>query len=141
MNQELELARAEGTLPGSTRVELNLQAPRDLLFGVYSDFTEVLGHLLGHAMAGEPGLVTLRTWGGNSHFRIEVEDDGAPIETGLLEGAFEPFLDLRPPVTGTGRRPGLGLPACAQLLNAYNGTVEIVPRPRGSLVRISFPME
>ena len=141
LTQELDLLRAEGTLPESLPVELNFQAPRDLLFGVYSDFTEVFGHLIQHALGGQPSRIAVRTWGGESHFRIEVEDDGAAIEEGLLDSAFEPFLDLRPAVIGHGRRPGQGLPACAQLLNTYSGTVQILPAERGSLVRISLPME
>ncbi len=140
LEQEVDLLRAEGVLPESLPVVQNFQAPRDLLFGVYSDFTEVLGHLLSHALEGQPTGITLRTWGGESHFRIEMEDDGAPIEPGLLASAFEPFPDLRP-AAGGGRRPGQGLSACAQLLNTYSGTVQILPMDRGSLVRISLPME
>ena len=141
LRQELELVRAEGILPEFLPVELNLQAPGDLLYGVYSDFSEVFGHLMGHAMEGQPERISLRTWGGGNHFRLEVEDDGAPIEARLLEGALEPYPDLRPAMTGGGRRPGRGLPACAQLMVAYNGTVEMVPVERGSLVRIGLPLE
>jgi signal transduction histidine kinase len=139
--QELDLMQAEGAIPEGLTLQLNFQAPRDLLFGVYSDFVEVLGHLVGHALDGQPGRIQVRTWGGKSHFRIELEDDGAPIEAGLLEAAFEPFADLRPAATEAGRRPGQGLSACAQLMGAYGGTVQILPVERGSLVRISFPME
>lgn len=141
LRQELDLMVAEGSLPGDLPVALNLQAPRDLLFGVYSDFAEVLGHLIAHVMEGQPEHVSIRTWGGHSHFRLEVEDDGAPIEASLLDGAFEPFLDLRPVLPKEGRRPGIGLAACAQLMNAYGGSVQILPAERGSLVRLGLPME
>jgi CheY-like chemotaxis protein len=141
MRQELDFMLAEGTLPGELPVDLNLQATRDLLFGVYSDFAEVFGHLIAHAMEGHPGQIALRTWGGNSHFRLELEDDGAPIESKWLEGAFEPFLDLRPSAPDEGRHPGIGLPVCAQLMNAYGGTVQILPAERGSLIRLSLPLE
>ncbi|GLH72338.1 hypothetical protein GETHLI_08400 [Geothrix limicola] len=141
LKQEIELMQAEGTLPERLEVDLNLQAPRDLLYGVYSDFAEVLGHLIGHALEGAPEHLSLRTWGGNSHVRIELEDDGAPIAAELLETAFEPFLDLRQARSGSGRQPGRGLSACAQLMNAYGGTVQIIPMERGSQVRINLPME
>jgi DNA-binding response OmpR family regulator/signal transduction histidine kinase len=141
LQQELELVRAEGILPELLPVELNLLAPRDRLFGVYSDFTEVAGHLIGHALEGHPGRISVRTSGGDSHFQIEVEDDGAPIQAGLLDDAFEPFQDLRSEKPLTGRRPGQGLSACAQLMNTYGGSVQMVPVERGSLVRISLPME
>ena len=141
LRQELDLMRAEGILPETLLVTFNLQAPRDLLFGVYSDFAEVLGHLIGHALEGEPKQISVRTWGGNSHFRIELEDDGAPIAAELLESAFEPFQDLRPARSGTGRAPGQGLSACAQLMNAYGGTVQIMAIKQGSMVRLNLPME
>ncbi len=141
LREELDLLRAEDILPGSLSVELNLQAPRDLLYGVYSDFSDILGHLVRHAVDGRPERISLRTWGGSSHFRMELEDDGASIEPRLLAGAFEPFPDLRPAMTEPGRRPGPGLTACAQLLTTYNGTVQMVPVERGSLLRIDLPME
>ncbi|WLT33419.1 response regulator [Geothrix sp. PMB-07] len=142
MAEELNLLRAEEALPEDLPVELNFQAPRDLLFGVHSDFAEVLGHLVAHAVEGLPRHLILRTWGGNSHFRIELEDDGAPIEAELLVNALEPFKDLRPVKgEGGGRTPGQGLSACAQLMNAYGGSVQIVPLKQGSLVRLSLPMD
>jgi C4-dicarboxylate-specific signal transduction histidine kinase len=141
LRQELELVRAEDTLPEFLPMELDLQAPRDLLYGVYSDFTEVLGHLISHAMEGQPERISLRTRWVEGHFRMEMEDDGAPIEARLLEGAFEPFPDLRPMMTGVGRRPGRGLSVCVQLMTAYHGTVQMVPVEQGSLVQIDFPLE
>jgi len=141
VGQELDLLRAEEALPESLAVELNLQAPRDLLYGVYSDFAEVLGHLVAHAMGGQPSRLALRTWGGNSHFRIELEDDGGVIDPELLGSAFEPFQNLRPGKLEGGRVPGQGLAACAQLMNAYGGTVQIVPTESGSIVRLSLPMD
>ena len=141
LGQEVELLRAEGSLPESLPVELTFQAPADEMYGVYSDFSEGFGHLISHALEGQPQHLCIRTQGGDGQFQIEVEDDGAPILAGLLVGAFEPFPDLRPSLNEAGRRPGQGLSACAQLMNTYNGTVEIVPMDRGSLVRISFKME
>jgi len=141
LDQELELLRAEGRLQDSLPVETNFQAPRDLIFGVYSDFAELLGHLVGHALQGQPSRILLRTWGGNSHFRFEMEDDGGPIEAAQLETAFEPFPDLRPDSSAPGRKPGKGLPNCGQLMKAYGGAVQILPVERGSLVRISLPMD
>ncbi len=141
LKQEVDLLRAEGAIPGECAITLNLQAARDLLFGVHSDFTEVMGHLLSHSLAGGPQRITVRTWGGQNHFRLEIEDDGQAIEASLLETAFEPFPDLRDRIPQGGRKPGQGLWACAQLMNAYGGTVQILPIEQGSLVRISFPMD
>jgi DNA-binding response OmpR family regulator/signal transduction histidine kinase len=141
VHQELELAKAEGTLPDGPRFQLDLQARRDLLFGVYTDFAELLGHLLAHAQEGRPNHIHLRTWGGHRNFRMEVEDDGEGIHPDLVRQAFEPFSALRPEEQPAGRKPGAGLPACAQLMTAYGGTVEVQSDKRGSVVRLSLPMD
>jgi DNA-binding response OmpR family regulator/signal transduction histidine kinase len=141
LNQELELLQAEGTLPADLAPDLNLQASRDLLYGVYSDFSETLGHLLAHALGGAPGPIRVRSWGGIRHFRLEVEDEGGAIPQDQIDLAFEPFSGLRSPEPAPGRRPGEGLPHCAQLMNAYGGTVALEATARGTLVRISLPMD
>ena len=143
LNQELEIFQADGTLAPEFPLELNLQAPRDLIFGVYTDFTELLGHLVSHAQGGRPGSILLRSWGGKRHFRLELEDVGGPIPLELIERAFEPFSGLRPeePAPVAGRQPGTGLPSCAHLMTAYGGTVELLATQLGSIVRLSIPMD
>jgi len=141
IRQELDLMKAEGGLPEGLGTELNLQAGRDLIFGVYQDFAEILAHLAGHAVTGPSSRVRIRTWGGTSHFRLELEDDGGPIQDEALAQAFEPFSGLRPQPDSPGRQPGPGLPACAQLMSAYRGTVEIENTAGGTRVRLSLPMD
>lgn len=140
LNQELEFLRAEGALPDGFPPELNLQAPRDLIYGVYTDFSNVLGHLMGHVREGAPGRVQIRSWGGNRHFRLELEDEGGTILPEHIGQAFEPFSGLRSTESGPGRRPGAGLPHCAQLLTAYGGTANLVATEHGTIVRINLPM-
>ncbi len=142
IRQELDLMKAEGSLPERLVTDLNLQAGRDLLFGVYQDFAEILTHLAGHALTGPSTQLRIRTWGGQSHFRLELEDDGGPISEAALAQAFEPFSRLRHlPTEAPGRQSGPGLPACAQLIGAYQGTVEIENTARGTRVRLSLPMD
>ncbi|HEY3399135.1 MAG TPA: hybrid sensor histidine kinase/response regulator [Geothrix sp.] len=143
LRQELEIFQADGTLAAEVPLEFNLQAPRDLIYGVYTDFSELLGYLVTHARGGEPRRIQIRSWGGKRHFRLEVEDDGGPIPPERIEQAFEPFSGLRPadPGPDLGRHPGTGLPSCAQLMNAYGGSVELLATPQGSIVRLSLPMD
>ncbi|MCM2250578.1 MAG: ATP-binding protein [Geothrix sp.] len=95
---------------------------------------------MSHAQGGGPGRIRIRSWGGKRHFRLELEDEGGPIPPERIEHAFEPFSGLRPEDPDLGRRPGAGLPACAQLMTAYGGTLQLLPTPQGSLVRLSLPM-
>ena len=141
IRQELDLMRAEGALPRGTGTELNLQASRDLLFGVTQDFVEIVSHLAGHALSGAATDFQVRTWGGQSHFRLELEDEGGPLTPEGLAQAFEPFSELRPQPAVSGRQPGAGLPACAQLIGAYGGTVEIENTAKGTRVRLSLPLD
>lgn len=143
LGQELELLRADGTLTPNLPVEINLQATRDLIFGVYSDFSDVLGHVIAHILEGAPQHIQIRSWGGLSHYRLELEDDGGIIQQAYLDQAFEPFSALRAAVgdLDPGRKPGTGLPHCAQLLSAYGGAVTLHTTAHGTMVRISLPME
>ncbi|HEX9081977.1 MAG TPA: ATP-binding protein, partial [Holophagaceae bacterium] len=101
----------------------------------------ILGHLVHHVATGPCTRLVVRTWGGTSHFRLEMEDDGGPLAPEWLAGAFEPFSGLRPPPEGSGRKPGSGLPTCAQLIAAYRGTLEIENAGEGTRVRLSMPLE
>ncbi len=141
IRQELDLMRAEGGLPPDLAIDLSLQSGRDLVFGVYQDFAEILGHLVLHAAAAPAGRVAIRTWGGTSHFRLELEDDGGPITPEGLAQAFEPFSGLRAAPEPPGRQAGAGLPSSAQLLAAYRGGLEIENTPQGTRVRLSMPLE
>jgi len=143
LRQDLEILQADGTLPPELSLELNLQAPRDLIFGVFTDFSDLLGHLMDHALGGTPTRIQVRSWGGKRHFRLEVEDDGGPIPPDRIDQAFEPLSGLRPESVNpdSGRRPGAGLPSCAQLMSAYGGTVQLLATGRGSMVRLSLPMD
>ena len=141
LNQELEFLQAEGALPSGFPLDLNFQAPRDLIYGVYTDFSQVLGHLLAHVRDGAPGRVQIRSWGGNRHFRLELEDDGGTILQEHIDQALEPFSRLPSRESAPGRQPGSGLPHCTQLLTAYGGTVNLAATDHGTIVRISLPME
>ena len=143
LRQELEILQVDGTLPPGLPLDLNLQAPRDLIFGVYADFSDLLAHLVTHALGGTATRILVRSWGGKRHFRLELEDDGGPISADLISQAFEPLSGLRPGDQGgeAGRRPGSGLPSCAQLMTAYGGSVELLPTAQGTLVRLSLPMD
>ncbi len=142
IRQELDLLAVEGSLPSTVAVALHLEASRDLVFGVVQDFGEILDHLVEHA-AGAPATrrIILRTWGGDGLFRLEVEDDGGPLPPEVLAGAFEPFTELRAPSESSGRHPGEGLPACAQLIRTYRGTLELANTPSGTLFRLGLPFE
>jgi DNA-binding response OmpR family regulator/signal transduction histidine kinase len=141
LRQELDLMRVEGGLPAHISLTLNLQAEQDRAFGVYQDFADILGHLVQHGLAGATTRLTLRTWGGGGTCCLEVEDDGGPLVPEALANAFEPFLGLRSAPDTAGRKPGAGLPACAQVASAYRGTLTLENTAGGTRSRLCLPLE
>jgi C4-dicarboxylate-specific signal transduction histidine kinase len=122
---------------------MELQAEERSIFGVYSDFAEILGKLVGHAMAGpdpSPSLL-VRSTSLEGRFRLEFLDEGGAILPERLATAFEPFtlLHAADPVLGM-RYPGEGLPACAQILSAYQGNISIRNEGDGTLVVLELPL-
>lgn len=141
--QELLFLDADGTIPEDLEVKLELHADERSIFGVYSDFAEILGKLVGHAVGGPdrtPSLV-IRTSSAGGRFRIEVVDQGGPILPEWVVTAFEPFTSLHgeEPVLGI-RTPGPDLPACAQILAAYQGTIGLQNEGDGTLLQVELPL-
>jgi len=142
ITQELEILRILGTLPPSLDVHLDLKAPSATLYGVPSDFTEVLGYLLQNAVEGMPPArhLHIRTEGEAELLRLGFEDDGPQIPAPLIPGAFEPFSDLSGAADGA-RHPTAGLAACAQLMAAYRGEASLESRPGRTVVTLRLPLE
>jgi signal transduction histidine kinase len=99
-----------------------------------SELKEVLINLLENARAAidEGGLVQICARpDGTEAVVIEVVDDGAGIDEGLLPRIFEPRFSTR----STGA--GLGLPIVQRLVLAWGGTVDVTSRPgEGTTVSI-----
>ncbi|HJV89044.1 MAG TPA: response regulator [Holophagaceae bacterium] len=141
--QEIEILRVLGTLPSGLEVTFKLEAASARLFGVPSDFTEVIGYLLQNAMEGLPPATHLiiHTEGDGRRLAITFEDDGPAIPPELQSVAFEPFSGLSGPLQVEGRLPGPGLAASAQLMGAYEGILSLESAPGRTRVRLDVPLE
>ncbi len=142
ITQEMEILRILGALPASLEVHLELKAPSAMIYGVPSDFTEVLGHLLQNALTGLPPArhIRIRTEGDPERIRLRFEDDGPAIPAELLAGAFDPFSTLGGQMEGV-RHPSSGLAACAQLMAAYQGDPSLESREGQTVVSLAIPLE
>ena len=143
ITQELLFLDADGTIPEGVDVGIELQAEDQAIFGVYSDFAEILGKLVAHAMGGPdmtPSML-IRTTDRDGRFHLEVLDEGGAIPPERLDSAFEPFTVLHgiEPVLGV-RSPGEALPGCAQILAAYQGSISIRNEGDGTLVMLELPL-
>ena len=138
--QEMELLHAEGALPESTRLKLELGAHRTRVYGVYSDFAEAFGHFVVHAVAeGASPWLGVRTADGDRALELEISDEGGIIPPDLVEEAFQPFSLIRD--TATGRLPGAGLPSAGQHLTAYGARLSLETIEGGSRIRVILPRE
>jgi CheY-like chemotaxis protein len=143
ITQEILFLDADGSIPEGVDVGLELQAEERSIFGVYGDFAEILSKLVAHALGGpdQTQSLLIRTTSKAGAFHMEVLDEGGAILPERLRTAFEPFTALHAlePVLGV-RSPGEGLPACTQILAAYQGTLEILNEGDGTLVVMELPL-
>lgn len=143
LTQEVEILRVLGSVPAGMQVSFELQAVSARIFGVPSDFTEVIGYLLQNALEGIPPATTLRirTAGDGRSLQLTFEDNGAPIAPEILPLAFEPFSGLSVELPLEARMPTAGLAACAQLMGAYEGRLAIESAPGSTQVHLRLPLE
>lgn len=84
------------------------------------------------------GQVWVRTWTAGGWSFLEVENTGAVVPAGAVEGLFEPFRRLAGDRTGPGA--GLGLSIVRAVARAHGGHVVAVPRREGGLqVTVHLP--
>jgi DNA-binding response OmpR family regulator/signal transduction histidine kinase len=140
LEQEAEILRLLEHVPKGFTLQLSLDAPTARIFGMPSDFCEVLGHLVQHGTNGlPPGALLLRTSGAGEAFELTFEDHGPMIPEEDLSMAFEPFFTLRE--SSEGRHPSASLAAVAQLMGAYGGTCQLESTPERTVVHIRIPLE
>ena len=94
-----------------------------------------LGNLLHNALRhiGPDGHVWLRATMSEDALCFEVEDDGPGIAPELQTSLFEPF------VTGRADGTGLGLAIARELVEAHDGTLELVRATPGALFVLRLP--
>lgn len=69
---------------------------------------------------------------------IQIQDNGAGMDSHILEHAFDPFFSAKP----AGRQPGLGLANAQQAMNTLKGDIKITSSPHnGTVVTIAHPIE
>jgi two-component system, cell cycle sensor histidine kinase and response regulator CckA len=82
--------------------------------------------------------IRIRTGRQNGSLFVEVMDTGKGISEKVLPRIFDPFFTTKPVGTGT----GLGLAVCNEILQHYQGRIEVSSRVgMGSTFTIQLPLE
>ena len=107
--------------------------------------TRAIGHVLDNAIVATPKggriLVELsrHQTKGHDNARIVVSDNGAGMNAATLARALD-GLKISADGKAVERRQGLGLPLARQLIEAHDGTLELLSEPgRGTAVIIELP--
>ena len=142
------------TLPGSVRIDLELDLAGYVVEADATQIQQVIVNLLmnaAEAIPGAGGRVVIRTgliqqklprFSSNAQAVIpagayavlEIRDNGAGMTASLLAKIFDPFFSTK----FTGR--GLGLSAVLGIVKGHRGDIEVVSQPGiGTSVRVFLP--
>jgi CheY-like chemotaxis protein len=123
----------ERTEPGLPDLDLNR-----------GQFQQVILHLLLNAQEaiGRGGRVEVRAVRAGQRVQIEVDDDGPGIAPGDEMRIFDPFFTTKGARAGSeGEGTGLGLTFSLNVVEAHQGTLELVPsRLGGACLRVTLPV-
>ena len=143
-----------GSIPGTVRTELRIEAESDTIRADPSQIQQVLMNLCNnavHAMAENGGTLTVRL--SNTTVRegepapdrgmppgayavLTVADTGSGIPEGIRARIFDPFFTTK----ATGQGTGMGLAVVFGIVRAMKGSLQWKARKiRGLSLRHSFP--
>lgn len=128
--------------------DLDMELPH--IFGLYSDFSQVLSEIIENgidAMYGlEKRVLIVRTRGKNERVLLSIRDSGKGIDKKSLLHIFNPFYttkispDEKTSDPNEPRGTGLGLSMVQSIINKYHGTVKVDSTPgKGTAFEIILP--
>jgi signal transduction histidine kinase len=83
------------------------------------------------------GTLTLRTFTGDGHITLEVEDTGIGMNEEIMKQIFIPFFTTK----GVGEGTGLGLSVAHGIVTAHGGTIKVTSKVgQGSRFEVKLPL-
>ena len=104
------------------------------------DFLSVFQNILGNAVEAveHKGTVWITARRNNGMLDFTFRDNGSGIPPEMIERIFDPFFSTKP----TRENMGIGLTLCKNLIETYNGTLEVTSRGEGyTEVTVLIPAE
>jgi signal transduction histidine kinase len=139
LQETLTLVRVSAKM---TQVQCSLDVRADPLFsGHRTEVMQVFINLMTNACDAMPegGTLTLRLeeeqQAGRAWIKVTVQDTGTGIPPEVRDHIFEPFFTTK----GAGKGTGLGLPIVRDIIQSYQGLIEVHSEPHagtGFIVRL-----
>ena len=90
-----------------------------------------------HAMEGEQGSITVRTWSDGADINVSVTDTGCGIPEEIRQRIFEPFFTTKEVGKGT----GLGLSISYDIIRKHGGEISVESEPgQGTTFTVRLPV-
>ena len=139
-----EVVRQAQTAGRNVRYLLDVRPPGLPARADVGRLHQVVANLVDNAAKHSPlgGLVqvsAVRT--GEGRLRIEVADEGPGIPEPERVRVFERFTRGAAGQSEPGGGTGLGLAIARWAVQLHGGTIEVMPSPRGALIRLELPAE
>ncbi len=125
------------------KLEISLQASRDMVMADEVHFTNLVSNLLDNAVkySKDNLLIKLTTQNTGNQFRIKIEDNGIGMNKETLTRIFEKFYRAHTGNIHNVKGFGLGLSYVKTIVEAHNGNIKAESvLGRGSCFTISFPL-
>ena len=124
------LARTMLTLHADRGLSLDVQVSHDHFVRVQrEDLEEMLGNLVDNACKWAKSHVDIRSRGEDGRVEIVVDDDGPGLDPSLREKVLQRGVRADEAAPGS----GLGLAIVADLVELYDGSIELAGSPNGGL--------
>jgi signal transduction histidine kinase len=124
------LARTMTTLHAGRQVRITVDVAPDHFVRVQrEDLEEMLGNLVDNACKWARTSVRIHSQPRDADVEIVVDDDGAGLEASLREKVLQRGVRVDEAAPGS----GLGLAIVADLVELYNGAIELRESPEGGL--------
>ena len=148
--KELEFLQPDMDLKHNVKKNLILDPSLPEIFGIYSDFTQVIYNLIANALnamdESTEKELTIITKYYDQNIYLLFRDTGKGISTDNLERIFDPFFTTKPKkgdekkgeATGT----GLGLFTCSELMKSYGATISVKSKEgKWTTFTVKIPVE
>jgi two-component system sensor histidine kinase GlrK len=124
-------------------LKLEIEADDVTVVADFEKLRVVLDNLMSNAIKFSPGggVIAISARRAGTWLELNVADNGPGIAPDDAPHVFDPFYQGRNNAVGLVKGTGIGLSVVKEYVSAHGGSVEIVARDRGALLRVNLPLK